>query len=211
MLGAPARPAPIKAGESAAERCDRLGVSYESLVDQGFAGIEYHRQLGTSMRTDTEHSEYSVSAYGAIDPARLCELMIERRIQDERQTYVNRYGINEGVVVAKIGVVHLPTDARARRREQQIQLAAYMIEKGGEVVGFGDTRLGDDPVVMGGLTRRAIIANDNDRNRGRTDEEGEGGAMSSSSQGTRTQVRWSSAGSVCERNDSRRGGVAMAS
>ena len=49
--------------------------------------------------------------------------------------------------------VHLRTD---RRREQQLQLAAYLAEAGSEVTGFGDTRLGDDASVMEGLTRRAI-------------------------------------------------------
>ena len=49
--------------------------------------------------------------------------------------------------------VHLRTD---HRREQQLQLSAYLAESGSDVAEFGDTRLGDDASIMEGLTRRAV-------------------------------------------------------
>ena len=52
--------------------------------------------------------------------------------------------------------MHLKEDERRRRREQQYQLAAYMTDNDGGVVGFGDTRLGEDASFMAGLTRRSL-------------------------------------------------------
>ena len=48
--------------------------------------------------------------------------------------------------------VHLRRD---RRKEQQQQLASYMTEHDGDVVGFGDTRLGENAGIMDRLTKRA--------------------------------------------------------
>ena len=45
--------------------------------------------------------------------------------------------------------VHLRRD---RRKEQQQQLASYMTEHDGDVVGFGDTRLGENAGIMDRLT-----------------------------------------------------------
>ena len=44
-----------------------------------------------------------------------------------------------------------------RKAQQQQQLASYMTEYDGDVVGFGDTRLGENAGTMGRLTKRAII------------------------------------------------------
>ena len=49
--------------------------------------------------------------------------------------------------------VHLRRD---RRKEQQQQLASYMTEHDGDVVGFGDTRLGENAGIMDRLTKRAM-------------------------------------------------------
>ena len=50
--------------------------------------------------------------------------------------------------------VHLRRD---RRKEQQQQLASYMTEHDGDVVGFGDTRLGENAGIIDRLTKRATI------------------------------------------------------
>ena len=49
--------------------------------------------------------------------------------------------------------VHLCDD---RRREQQRQLATYVGVNDGDVVGFGDTRLGEDTSGMEALMRREL-------------------------------------------------------
>ena len=47
---------------------------------------------------------------------------------------------------------------RDRRKEQQQQLASYMTEHDGDVVGFGDTRLGENAGIMDRLTKRAMTS-----------------------------------------------------
>ena len=46
---------------------------------------------------------------------------------------------------------------RDRRKEQQQQLASYMTEHDGDVVGFGDTQLGENAGIMDRLTKRTMI------------------------------------------------------
>ena len=60
--------------------------------------------------------------------------------------------------------VHLRWD---RRKEQQQQLASCMTEHGGDVVGFGDTRLGENAGMMDRLTKRAMIERREERQRQR--------------------------------------------
>ena len=56
--------------------------------------------------------------------------------------------------------VHLRRD---RRKEQQQQLASYMTEHDGDVVGFGDTRLGENTGIMDRLTKKAMIERQEER------------------------------------------------
>ena len=58
--------------------------------------------------------------------------------------------------------IHLRRD---RRKEQQQQLASYMTEHDGDVVGFGDTRLGENAGIMDRLTKRAMIERREERQR----------------------------------------------
>ena len=56
---------------------------------------------------------------------------------------------------------------RDRRKEQQQQLASYMTEHEGDVVGFGDTRLGENEGILSRLTKRAVIERQQERQRQR--------------------------------------------
>ena len=99
--------------------------------------------------------------------------------------------------------VHL---RRNRRKEQQQQLASYMTEHNGDVVGFGDTRLGENAGIMDRLTKRAMIERREERQqqrdtsttvgRGQQPTRTNGGASM-----TVAKARWSSAGSSKNRND----------
>ena len=60
--------------------------------------------------------------------------------------------------------VHLRRD---RRKEQQQQLASYMTEHDGDVVGFGDTRLGENAGIVDRLTKRAMIERREEKQRRR--------------------------------------------
>ena len=108
--------------------------------------------------------------------------------------------------------VHLRRD---RRKEQQQQLASYMTERDGDVVGFGDTRLGENAGIMDRLTKRAMIERQEERQRQRDTST----TVGSGQQTTRTngnvrmtakKASWSSAGSSKNRNDTWLGGVTMA-
>ena len=59
--------------------------------------------------------------------------------------------------------VHLRRD---RRKEQQQQLVSYMTEHDGDVVGFGDTRLGENAGIMDRSTKRATIERQEERDSG---------------------------------------------
>ena len=107
--------------------------------------------------------------------------------------------------------VHLRRD---RRKEQQQQLASYMTEHEGEVVGFGDTRLGENAGIMDRLTKRPMIERQEERQRQRDRNT----TVSSGLQPTRTsgdvrmtaaKASWSSTGSSKNRNDAWLGGVTM--
>ena len=56
---------------------------------------------------------------------------------------------------------------RDRRKEQQQQLPSYMTEHDGDVVRFGDTRLGENAGIMDRLTKRATIERQEERHRQR--------------------------------------------
>ena len=58
--------------------------------------------------------------------------------------------------------VHLRRD---RRKEQQQQLVSYMTENEGDVVGFGDTRIGENAGIMDRLAKRATIERQEERQR----------------------------------------------
>ena len=108
--------------------------------------------------------------------------------------------------------VHLRRD---RRKEQQQQLASYMTEHDGDVVGFGDTRLGENAGIMDRLTKRAMIERREERQRQRdtstTVGSGQQTTMTKSDASVTTpKVSWSSAGSSKNRNGAWLGGVTMA-
>ena len=109
--------------------------------------------------------------------------------------------------------VHLIRDRR--KEQQQLQLASYMTEHGGDVVGFGDTRLGENAGIMDRLTKRATIERQQERQRQR--DMNMNTTVGSGVQTTRTngdarmpaaKVSWSSAGSSKNRNGAWLGGVA---
>ena len=107
--------------------------------------------------------------------------------------------------------VHLRRD---RRKEQQQQLASYMTEHEGDVVGFGDTRLGENEGIMGRLTKRAVIKRQEERQwqRDRNATVGSGLQSTRTSGDGRmaaTKVSWISAGSSKNRNGAWLGGVTM--
>ena len=108
--------------------------------------------------------------------------------------------------------VHLRRD---RRKEQQQQLASYMTEHDGDVVGFGDTRLGENAGIMDRLTKRAMV----ERREGRQRQRDTNTTVGNGRQTTVTErdvrvvipkASWSSAGSSKNRNDAWLGGVTMA-
>ena len=108
--------------------------------------------------------------------------------------------------------VHL---RRGRRKEQQQHLASYMTEHDGDVVGFGDTRLGENAGIMDRLTKRAMIERREERQRQRDTSMTVGrGQQTTRTDGdtsmTVTKASWSSAGSSKNRNVAWLGGVAMA-
>ena len=108
--------------------------------------------------------------------------------------------------------VHLRRD---RRKEQQQQLASYMTEHDGDVVGFGDTRLGENAGIMDRLTKRAMVERREERQRQRdtntTVGNGQQTTMTKRDVSVTTpKASWSSAGSSKNRNDAWLGGVTMA-
>ena len=108
--------------------------------------------------------------------------------------------------------VHLRRD---RRKEEQQQLASYMTEHDGDVVGFGDTRLGENAGIMDRLTKRAMIERREERQRQRDTSTTAGRGQQTTRTNddasvTVTKTSWSSAGSSKNRNDAWLGGVTMA-
>ena len=108
--------------------------------------------------------------------------------------------------------VHLRRD---RRKEQQQQLASYMTEHDGDVVGFGDTRLGENAGIMDRLTKRAMVERREERQRQRDTNTtvGNGRQTTVTERDVRVvtpKASWSSAGSSKNRNDAWLGGVTMA-
>ena len=108
--------------------------------------------------------------------------------------------------------VHLRRD---RRKEQQQQLASYMTEHDGDVVGFGDTRLGENAGIMDRLTKRAMVERREERHRQRDTRTTVGrGQQTTRTNGDAsmmvTKASWSSAGSSKNRNGAWLGGVTMA-
>ena len=104
---------------------------------------------------------------------------------------------------------------RDRRKEQQQQLASYMTEYDGDVVGFGDTRLGENAGIVDRLTKRAMVKRREERQRQRDTSTTVGSrqqtTMSKSDVSVTTpKVSWSSAGSSKNRNGAWLGGVTMA-
>ena len=94
---------------------------------------------------------------------------------------------------------------RDRRKEQQQQLASYMTEHDGDVVGFGDTRLGENAGIMDRLTKRAMVERREERQRQRDTNTTVGNGRQTTVTGRDVRVvapkaSWSSAGSSKNRN-----------
>ena len=108
--------------------------------------------------------------------------------------------------------VHLRRD---RRKEQQQQLASYMTKHDGDVVGFGDTRLGENAGIMDRLTKRAVLDRREERQRQRDTSTKVGSGQQTTmtkndASMTTPKVSWSLADSSKNKNDAWLGGVTMA-
>ena len=112
-----ARPVARLPGELQAAFVERVGISHDILVANGIGGIEYLRQLGSTVRTDTERSVYGGSGYrdGSSDPKDLIAV-VKRRIVEEKRIFAASNNVDASSVYAKVGVCGELTNQEGGRR-----------------------------------------------------------------------------------------------
>ena len=81
-----------------------VGVSLEELQQRGIWGIESELMLATSARTDLGGAVYVGSGHGATRTMPELNVLLLRRIEEERLAFAHKYGISEADVYAKAGV-----------------------------------------------------------------------------------------------------------
>ena len=98
-----ARPVARLVGESQASFVERVGVSHDILVEHGIGGIEYHRQLGSTVRLDTARSHYGGSGYGEQPDVVTLLAIVKERVVEEKQIFATANECDARQVYGKIG------------------------------------------------------------------------------------------------------------
>ena len=73
-----------------------VDVSLEELQQRGIFGIESELMLSTSARTDLGGAVYVGSGHGVTRTMPELNVLLLRRIEEERLAFAHKYGISEG-------------------------------------------------------------------------------------------------------------------
>ena len=159
------RPVARLVGESQAAFVERVGVSHDILVEHGIGGIEYLRQLGSTVRFDTERSHYGGSGYGHQPDVNDLLATVKRRVVEEKQIFATANECDAGQVFGKIGACGELANAERAKREcyryaDQVQYPTgqYSAKAGGltpEVFAKGDGR---GQVLVHGIEGNVLVS-----------------------------------------------------